>query len=320
MRIRTFTGKSTHEAMSEVRADMGADAVIISVRTSAAGNVEIRAAVEDDDGEAIEREISGVVANPALSSLEHLLTDQGAPVWFAEGVARSSGQFTGPAALIEGFFERLKTEPIDAAPARPIVLAGLAGSGKTLAAAKLAARARHAGADVELICAAPDRPGAFSALCGLAEEIGVRVQAIECAERLAGVLRRNRHSRATRIIDCAPVSLMEVESSLAVHRLALEADAEIVAVMSATANPADLMDAAQLFRSLGAHRAIVTQMDLTRRRAGVLAAVVTGRMRFAQVGLDDTLSSGLVPATAQRLARLVLDATPEQLMSQRGVA
>lgn len=320
MRIRTFTGKSTREVMDEVRRDMGADAVIISVRTSAAGNVEVRAAAEEDDSDAVEHAVAGAVARGGQSPLEALLTEQGAPLWFAQGVAQSAGPFTGPAALIEGFFERLQTDPIEPAPGRPIVLAGLAGAGKTLAAAKLAARAYHAGAAVELICAAPDRPGAFAALSGLAGEIGIRAQAIEDGERLASVLRRTRQSVTARIIDCAPISLMEAHSSLAVHRLAHQTGAEIVAVLSATSNPADLMDAARILQSLGARRAIVTQMDLTRRRAGVLAAVVAGRMRFAQVGLDEMLSGGLVPATAQRLARLVLDAAPGEILQRRGVA
>src|SRR5271163_2113254 len=50
MRLRTFIGRSTTEAMAAVRAQLGPEAVIISAQEDGHGNTRITAALDDPSG------------------------------------------------------------------------------------------------------------------------------------------------------------------------------------------------------------------------------------------------------------------------------
>jgi flagellar biosynthesis protein FlhF len=77
-------------------------------------------------------------------------------------------------------------------------------------------------------------------------------------------------------------------------------------VFAAGADAADGIERAEIFADLGCSRAIVTQLDATRRLGSVLAMVEAAKLSFAEAGIAADIADGLLPFTPALLARLLL--------------
>ena len=94
MKMKMFVGKTEEEAMAMVRAEMGADAVILSTRDED-GRVEIRAAVERSFGHKFAAPKFAEVRpmfDETRSQLSTSLRWQGAPEGFVHMVAEAGGR------------------------------------------------------------------------------------------------------------------------------------------------------------------------------------------------------------------------------------
>jgi flagellar biosynthesis protein FlhF len=177
MRLRTFIAPSIGEAMRQVRTALGEDAVILSTEQEGK-QVKVTAAIET--------QAASNAAAPAVAEgsdeLEAVLRYHGVPQALASrllataaGLEGSSSQQALTAALRAQFGFQPMT---DRKPAKPILLAGLPGAGKSSTLAKLAARAKVNGLPVTAIT------------CDLAKAGATRLVAtkIDVARRYGGLL------------------------------------------------------------------------------------------------------------------------------------
>jgi flagellar biosynthesis protein FlhF len=86
---------------------------------------------------------------------------------------------------------------------------------------------------------------------------------------------------------------------------------EPVLVLAADGNPMDMEDNARAFAAAGCRRVILTKLDAVRRRGGAIAAISSARLSIAQLGLTPSVTGGLVPASASRIAQLLIAGSPE---------
>ena len=84
MRLRTFIGRSTAEAMAAVRAALGPDAVIVSAQDDGNGNTRVTAALD-------ERELQTRLAQVALEKLTPMTIVDRAKLRVAIRKARADG-------------------------------------------------------------------------------------------------------------------------------------------------------------------------------------------------------------------------------------
>src|SRR5215217_6490669 len=130
MRIRVFTAPRMADAMAMVRAELGADAVILGSRRTS-GGVEVTAALEAPEPASAPAAVAAFA--PTTVSPPSILARHGVPPKLA---ARLEG---GP--LSAGLAQHLEFRLLPDAVQRPLLLAGPCGAGKSLTCAKLAARA-----------------------------------------------------------------------------------------------------------------------------------------------------------------------------------
>ncbi|MET0547459.1 MAG: hypothetical protein ABWZ40_14240 [Caulobacterales bacterium] len=319
MRIRTFTAASMSEAMAMVRREMGTDAIIVSTRNNPRGNVEVRAAIEDSSGQSKVEEAARARRHNDAARYEtfdflHQLTWHGAPDWFARGVAQAAEALDDlePApALAAALDSRLGFSPLPIASETAILLAGASGVGKSAALAKLAARAATADAPVAIICAEGANRASVAASAAFAELAGAEFASAADLQQLSGLSARARAAGRVIFIDMPGVNPFDPQDALFARRCASAAWAEMVAVLPADLHPQELEDSAHVFSSLGAKRAIITRLDLARRRAGAVAAAAIGGLKLAHLSMGWQISGGLAPATASRIARMILDVAVE---------
>lgn len=330
MRLKTYCAGSMAEAMQLVRKDMGRDAIIVATHQEAPGaEVQVTAAVEtdEDDGEGLLSGWDDGGDEPAASAesggrnrraggdegglLHRELRYHGVPAELADRLSRLGARFSAgdPVMALAGALDEAFTfSPLADLPlARPLMLVGPPGAGKTIAAAKLMTRARRAERPFAAVTTDTRRAGgveqlqAFTAILGAELIAGDETEALAAAVEAAG----DREL----YIDTAGANPYEAEDLETLRAQVRSLRAEPVLVLPAGNDPLEAADIARAFASVGARRMIATRLDMSRRFGSLLAAAAAGQLAFAGVGISPFVADGIATLNPLSLARLLLPAT-----------
>ncbi len=340
MRFRRFKAPGMREAMARVREEMGEDAVIVTTEQLPDGSVEVTAAAERPRPAPpprvsepttlesrleqrlrarlrAEAQATGTNTPPAasvcLADIEAVLAFHQVPDAARQTMLRAAEAHEAtdaPAMLARALEGALAFQPIGDALPRSIMLVGTPGSGKTVTAAKLAARAVLSGQGVDFITADAIRSGALAQSKAYADVLNQDVCEVRGADELAMLLDTRAEIGRDRpcIIDTPAANLLdssEVDLMARLVQAAAPAGVEPVAVIAAGADALDMAEAAILFARLGCRRAIVTRTDATRRLGPVITALADAGLAAAELGIKPYIAGGLAPATPVRLAELI---------------
>jgi flagellar biosynthesis protein FlhF len=284
MRLKTFRAPTMADAMAQVRADLGAEALILNTRRTGSG-VEITAALEpapDPDP-------------PAPPSPERLaaLTWHGVPAALHPGLAHSGLADALVRTLAFGALPLDQGDP-------PVMLTGPPGAGKTLTAVRLATRLVMAGAPPILITTDGKRAGAMEQLAAFTRLLRIPLLVASQPISLARALAR-RTDGAPVLIDTAGADPFDPAQAEELQALATTAGAHVALVLPAGLDPAEAADIAAAHAALGATSLIITRLDLARRMGGVVAAAAA-RLTLTEAGISPNAADGMVPLTADFLA------------------
>lgn len=309
--------------MAKLRASMGEDAYILNTERSKNGQIIIRAAVEQPRESEIEPDPESLMAaepppvtvnaalqhDCAVQKISDAMAFHRAPENIVaplkqtiDAVACADAVLTLAAALDA----RFGFAPLVCSPARPILLIGPAGAGKTLTAAKLAARSLLEGNDAMLISTDMVRAGGSEQLAAYARIMERPLHIAASSAALQEIL-ASRPPDAACIIDTAGVSPFNLDEMLALKSLIAVSGAEPVLVLNAGGDAAEACEIAGLFAGLGARGLIVTRLDTTRRLGSILSALEAGAMTLRHVSITPYVAQGLAPITPVTLARLLLE-------------
>ncbi len=306
MRLRTFTGRTTMEAMGLVRAHLGPSAVIVSTQEDAQGSARVTAALDDDlplpqeTAEDVPHHFDRIIAK-ALST--HGVAPELSDLILRASHARPSDSVLP--ALAHGLASLYRFEPLTAATARPIMLVGPPGNGKTATAAKLAARAVLAGESVRLVTTDMVRAGGIAQLESFARILGAPFQPVDGPEQLGAALSSFDPAEQI-IIDTSGVNPFSAGDTRELAALIASCDAEPVLVFAAGGDTHETVAMAEIFRDLGCSRIAVTRLDTVRRLGSLLSVASTLDLCFAELGVAPDIADGLLPFTPKLLARLLL--------------
>lgn len=315
MRFRTITAPDMQSAMAELRAQMGAGAIILNTEQNAKGQVVLRAAIEQDDQhtpDQLAHEIQESAAkqhDSAIEQISNALAFHRAPQTLAAALMHTVDAVAGDdavLALAAAFDAHFRFSPLPAVPARPVMLIGPAGAGKTLTAAKLAARSLLAGNETMLFSTDTVRTGGAAQLAAYAQLMQRPLHTAACEGDLANLL-QSRPQNTACFVDTAGASPFNRAELRLLKSLIVCADVEPVLVLSAGGDATEAGEIANLFSSLGARGLIVTRLDTTRRLGSLLSAMQAGAMTLQHVSITPYVADGLAPITPVALARIFLE-------------
>ncbi|MBX6323576.1 MAG: GTP-binding protein [Rhodospirillaceae bacterium] len=311
MRIKTFSAATMADAMQMVRDQLGADAIILATERAAAnGGVIVTAAIEPprppDPGAAA----NAAAAIGAVDAIGAALAQQGVPPLTAHALLDAAADGLGDGsvdALAAGLAARLRFAPLfpDGAEARPLMLVGPPGSGKTVTLAKLAARARLAGRPVAAVTCDTVRAGAVQQLATYAGLLDIPLRRAKTPAALRKAVNALAPSGPVLIdtLGTNPFDAAEMDSLAA---LAGAIDCEIMLVLAAGGDPAECAEQAAAFARIGATLLFATRLDAVRRIGGVVTAAETAGLALAGLGVSPQIGSGVRAADAGLLARLLM--------------
>lgn len=333
MRLKSFHAKTMADAMRQVRQALGDDAIIVATREEEGGGVRVTAAVEDDDQHSPNSAAVSMARVPPPPPepvvdvgevLAEALHRHGVPAVLAEQLLDSAlGLDTDDPTLalgaaLDSMFTFHPLPDGGRGRAKPLVMVGPHGSGKTLTVAKLAARAVFKNRSVSVISTDTVRAGGAEQLAAFTRLLKVKFHMVEDPEAFSGALQMSADNDLV-LVDTAGHNPFDPDEMNDLKQLlsATADQVEPVLVLPAGLDMVDAAETALVFRQMGARRMLVSRLDTARRLGNVLVAAHRSRLAFCDGGVASKVAEGLTPLNPIGLARLMM---PDQDKKKRPAA
>lgn len=321
MRLKTFHGKTMNEAMDLVRADLGADAIIIQTDESKSG-VRITAAIESGVTPETPDKAPTPVETPLAYEATHgvapatefdkadikaVLSHHGIPPETSirlEQAAEAMNATSLAEAICSGLETTIAFNPLTDAHLRPIMLVGPPGAGKTICAAKLVADALMHERSVHLISTDTVKAAGIHQLDHFAQLMKQTVSTAASPEELMAVIKGKDMQSGLTVIDTPGTNAFDMAELKELLTYIQAVDAEPVLVMPAGLDPLDAQEIAGVFTRMGCQRFIATRLDAARRYAGIIMAARPSYMALAAISRSPYVADGLEVATPMAFSRL----------------
>lgn len=307
MRLKLFRAPSMAEAMRQVRAELGADALILSSRRVADG-VEITAGLEAEQAPppplARPAPLPPAVAPQAAPAAPPPPSPQATALAFHGASAALRRKLSG-GPLPFAIAAALRFAPLPLATGdAPLLLAGPPGAGKTLSVVRLATRLVMAGTKPLVITADGQRAGATEQLAAFTRVLGLKLLVASTPAALQRAL-AHREAGAPVLVDSAGADPFDPAQAETLSALAAAIGARVALVLPAGLDPAEAGEIAAAHVALGANMLLATKLDAARRIGSVLAAAEAG-CALAEAGIGAGAADGMVPFTPDLLARRLM--------------
>lgn len=318
MRLKSFTAGTMKEAMQMIRETLGEDAIILETREENGGrSVRVTAAIDKDTEATMPRAVEEVGFDDWSAE---------APMDVSEDVGDALLRHAVPDALIDDIIANINTmglsDPQDAllnalqtmfsfkplptkTYGRPLMLVGPPGAGKTLAAAKLAARGALTGNRVAVITTDTVRAGGVEQLEAFTRLMKIDLKKAETPKQIKDRLSEIKNTDQI-IIDTAGVNPFDPESVKLLARMVGAADCDPVLVLPAGMDADEAGEIARVFAMVGAKSMVPTRIDVARRLGSLLSAAHQGGLNLAEVSNTAKVADGLSPLSAKRLVSLLM--------------
>ncbi len=197
-----------------------------------------------------------------------------------------------------------------------LMLVGPPGAGKTLAAAKLAARGVMAGLKIAVISTDTIRAGGIEQLSAFTKLLRIDLQKAGTPKDLRRELQAARGAHQI-IIDTGGMNPFDTEEMRDLARLIAAGDIEPVLTMPAGADADESGEIGRIYAAIGARSMLPTRLDIARRMGGILAAAHHGGLIFADASNTAQVADGLFALSPQRLSHLLMPQVARKQQQQQ---
>lgn len=330
MKLKSFTAPTMKDALQMIRETLGENAIIVATREENDGKtVRVTAAIDKDTEATMPRPMADITQQDdwnfgddeaataaqdvTEALLRHAVTEDVLELVVSTvdvmGIEDSrTALYTALTNLFE--FKPLPTKSYG----RPLILVGPPGAGKTLAAAKIAARGALSGSRVAVITTDTVRAGGVEQLEAFTRLMKIDLKKASTPKELKEKIDQVRGADQI-IVDTAGVNPFDPESVKILARLIGVTDMDPVLVIPAGMDADESGEIARVFAMVGARSLIPTRVDVARRMGSLLSAAHQGGLSFAEVSNTAKVADGLSPLSAKRLTQLLMPRAEDARMA-----
>jgi flagellar biosynthesis protein FlhF len=318
MRLRSSHGVSLSDAMQQVRAALGNDAIIVATRDDEEGGVRVTAALDDTPPPAAAETEQETAAPAPAGSINYghdvvevvaeQLLNHGVSPGLAETLLTTVTHFADHDALIAlgaAMDKHLRFAPLFDGSHKPLFLIGPPGAGKTLCIAKLAASRVLNKKTVGVVTTDLVRAGAVEQLSSYTKLLKLNLLEVEDAPALRDAIEAHPNGELI-LIDTTGRNYLNKADMLDLKRLITAAPVQPVLVIPAGLDSQEAVDMARIFREAGADRMIITKTDMVRRMGSLLAMAHQAEMALTEMSQSPRATDPLIPLNPVTFARLML--------------
>ncbi len=318
MRLKTFYAKNMTEAMQMIRESLGDDAIIVATgEEPSRGGVRVTAAMDepafeigDDAGDnwlqyddeqddnAVAEELTDTLLRHAVPEdvMDHMIS-----------CATVMGYDDIGIALVSTIEELFSFSPLPQGNAqKPLMLIGPPGAGKTLAAAKIAARGTLNGLNIGVVSADTARAGGVEQLRALTDLMKITLHKAQSPISLRNITESLDPRSDQVVIDTAGLNPFDTNDVRTLARMMSAVDAQPVLVLPAGIDAEEAGEIARVFATLGTEHIMPTRVDTARRLGNLLSAAHQGGLSFCDYSDTTSVAEGLTPMSALALAKLFM--------------
>jgi flagellar biosynthesis protein FlhF len=312
MRLKTFQARTMTEAMRQIRDALGEDAIIVSSRDGPGGSVRVTAAVEQQNPafediltELDQDSYSGeeIIELVTDALLKHRVPGLVSEKIIASAIIQNTGD--PQEALQRALAKTFAFSPPNKRQLHPVILVGPPGAGKTLMAAKLAAKAVLDGATPAVITTDIARAGGIEQLTAFLDILDLPLGQAEDAKTLKSLL-GDTDKASHIIIDTGGLNPFDPQEMRTLARLMAVTEMDAALVLPAGIDAEESAEIALTFEILGVRRLIPTRLDFARRIGGILSAADRGGLTFGEASHTPQVANGILDVTADALAALLM--------------
>lgn len=302
MQLSLFRGNSMPAVLAQIRAEHGPDALILSTRRTGRV-VEVTVGLEPPDDAPPPLTPPPPPPPPPTPRLPAARVSPQSPLarcldW--HGVPSALAEILAGSTLEDGLRDTLTFAPLPLGPdAAPLLVAGPAGSGKTVCVARLATRLVLSGVRPTVITADGSRAGAIEQIAAF-----TRLLAIDLVVANPAVLARAiaRRTAAPVLIDAPALDPTAAADRALLVELAEAAAATIMLVLPAGLDAGYAAELGDSYARCGTRLLLASRLDTSRRLGGILAAAHAPALRLTEAGIAPGIADGLAPITPAFLA------------------
>lgn len=317
MRIVSFLAPTSKQAMADLRAGLGEDAIILTIRTLDDGQVSVTGALADDALDLADLLVPAKEQR-SLDWLAALADFHEWPFKERERIEPILRDITpaDPETILKALVRALfHFDDLHLRGQGPLMLSGPPGSGKTVTIAKLAAAHVLAGSTVDVITLDVRRAGSLDQLSTLLAPLDLAPISVSTPAELPNALGACKGDVI--LVDSAGINPFDPADLGSVSTIMTKAGIELVLVLPAGQGYADSSEIAQSYAALGAKSMVVTKLDVAKRFGGILAAAEAGLI-FTEAGIGPMIGDGLCTLSADGMARLLLRRYRNSIGEERG--
>lgn len=329
MKLKIFSAPSMEEALKNVRQKLGDDAVIIDTTEQVMNGiktVKVTAAIEAPAPRVnphvnpapkpvsapikkslreLEEEYTSQENIDLVSSLNHHGLADSIKLKLLD-IGQALDCETQELTLATALESMFHFEPItESIPARPIMLIGPPGAGKTITTAKIASHYVIADNKVHLISTDVFRTGGVAQLEGYASVLNINLTEAEKPSDLAVAVQNAQKNNDVILIDSMGYNPYSTKEMSELHDFLKATDVEAILVVPAGMDPYEAREISETYAGLGVRRFITTKIDVARRYASLLTFAKNGNMSFAGVGITPYLGDGIETLDGLKLSKLL---------------
>lgn len=314
------------EAMRQIKDALGDEAIIVSSRSGPGGWIRVTAAVEQKNPsfEAVlaAEEEEGYSGEEIIGLVTDTLLKHRVPGSVSEKIIAAAiiQPVNDPRlALAKALDKVFSFAPAARRAARPLILVGPPGAGKTLMTAKLAARAVMEGLKPAVITTDIARAGGIEQLSAFLGILGLPLAQAEDLKSLKSALAAAKDAPSV-IIDTGGLNPFDPQEMKLLARLMTAAEMDAALVLPAGIDAEESAEIAMTFDIIGVRRLIPTRLDFARHIGGILSAADRGGLSFGEASHTPQVANGVLMLDADRLADLLMPAAPKKKPAKKGRA